>query len=105
MASKRPADPSADKLIRDEPRHYHTADGRFQVQAEAAGAWYLSDGESVNEFGLPRLVGPFGTLDDVRAAVAAARGQLTGDPPDAAAGRPASRLLTSEPPHEADKKG
>lgn len=73
VAEKRPAEPSPDKLIRDEARHYRTADGRFEVQAEAAGSWYLSDAQSPDELGLPRLMGPYGTLEDVRIAIQTVR--------------------------------
>jgi len=34
---KAPVEPSPDKLIRDEPRHYHSVDGRFDIQAEPTG--------------------------------------------------------------------
>jgi hypothetical protein len=105
VAKKKDADPSPDKLIRDEPRHYHTADRRFEVQAEPTGSWYLTDAESTNELGLPRLIGPFGTLDEVRTAVAEAREKPADAAPEAAAastgaestpaGRPKLRVVRS----------
>ncbi len=70
---KQPPDPSPDSLIRDEPRHYRTADDRFEVQAEATGSWYLTDNEQIDDFGLPILLGPYPTLDAVKDAITAAR--------------------------------
>ncbi|MFL5778561.1 MAG: hypothetical protein ACJ761_06425 [Chloroflexota bacterium] len=66
-----PADPS--KLVRETPGRYRTGDGRFTVEQESAGVWYVADAEQTNEFGLPLLRGPFGTLADARAALGEAR--------------------------------
>lgn len=86
MAKKKQApDPSPDKLVRDRPRHYHTGDGRFEVQAEATGTWYLTDNEQTNDFGLPVLLGPFATLDAIKQAITDAR---DGQPSSTAAAPP-----------------
>lgn len=61
----------ADGLIRDAAGRYHTADGRFVVEHEGT-RWYLRDTRQLDELGLPRVRGPYETLDAVRDAVASA---------------------------------
>jgi hypothetical protein len=60
------------KLKRERAGRYVTADGRFAVEGDAAGAWYLIDSERQNELGLPLVQGPFPTIDVARQAVAEA---------------------------------
>ena len=75
--ARRPKQPAstneAEKLIRETAGRYRTADGRFTVESEAAGGWYVSDSERTDELGGPRLLGPFTTLAAARDAIAAAR--------------------------------
>ena len=61
-----------DKLKRERAGTYRTADGRFTIEQSTTG-WLLLDSEQTNELGLPLARGPFGTLDEARAAVAQAR--------------------------------
>jgi ribosomal protein S18 acetylase RimI-like enzyme len=61
-----------EKLKRERAGTYRTADGRFTIEQSATG-WLLLDSEQTNELGLPLARGPFGTLDEARAAVADAR--------------------------------
>ena len=109
MAKKKsppPFDP--DKLVREAPGTYQTADGRFAVRSDPGGAWYVADTERTNEFGLELIIGPLRTLDEARSAVRTQREQGTGAEAD---GRieiePAAELppapepaLDAEPVHE-----
>ena len=65
-----PPDPAA--LKRETAGRYATGDGRFVVE-KGSGGWMLVDAEQTNELGLPLVRGPFGTLDEARASLAAAR--------------------------------
>jgi L-amino acid N-acyltransferase YncA len=69
--TKAAADPTA--LKRAEAGRYVTGDGRFTVQQESAGSWVVVDEEQTNELGLPLVRGPFATLAEAKAGVAAAR--------------------------------
>jgi len=60
-----------EKLIRDRAGSYHTEDGRFTVEND--GRWNVRDDREHDELGLPRVLGPFATLDAARAAIAEAR--------------------------------
>ena len=61
-----------EKLKREQAGTYRTADGRFTVEQSTTG-WLVLDAEQTNELGLPLARGPFGTLDEARAAIADAR--------------------------------
>jgi GNAT superfamily N-acetyltransferase len=61
-----------EKLKRERAGTYVTADGRFTVEQSTTG-WLVLDSEQTNELGLPLARGPFGTLDEARAAIADAR--------------------------------
>jgi hypothetical protein len=60
-----------EKLIRDRAGGYHTDDGRFIVEND--GRWNVRDDQEHDELGLPRVLGPFSTLDAARAAIGEAR--------------------------------
>jgi GNAT superfamily N-acetyltransferase len=61
-----------EKLKRERAGTYRTADGRFTVEQTSSG-WLLMDAEQTDELGLALARGPFGTLDEARAAIAEAR--------------------------------
>ncbi|TMB50749.1 MAG: hypothetical protein E6J50_04850 [Chloroflexi bacterium] len=60
-----------EQLIRDRAGSYHTEDGRFAVEND--GRWNVRDEQEHDELGLPRVLGPFATLDAAREAIAEAR--------------------------------
>jgi len=60
-----------EKLIRDQAGSYHSEDGRFSVEND--GRWNVRDEQEHDELGLPRVLGPFATLDAARAAIGEAR--------------------------------
>jgi hypothetical protein len=70
--AKTAPDPDPDRLVRQPDGGYRTEDGRFGV-SQANGTWFLSDGEVADEFGQPRVTGPFATLKTVRDAIADTR--------------------------------
>lgn len=73
--SKQPrADTSADpdRLIRQSDGGYRSADERFVVK-QANGSWFLADHETADDFGQPRVAGPFATLKVVKDAIPRAR--------------------------------
>src|SRR5437762_3109716 len=53
-----------EKLIRDQGGSYHSEDGRFSVEND--GRWNVRDEQGHDELGLPRVLGPFATLDAAR---------------------------------------
>ena len=61
-----------DKLTRLPDGGYRTADERFVVE-QANGSWFLADQETADDFGQPRVAGPFATLKQVREAIPRAR--------------------------------
>jgi hypothetical protein len=73
--SKKPkADTSADpdRLVRQPDGGYRSADERFVVE-QANGSWFLADNETADDFGQPRVAGPFATLKLVKDAIPRAR--------------------------------
>ncbi len=69
--SKKPkADASADpdRLIRQSDGGYRSADERFVVE-QANGSWFVADQETADDFGQPRVAGPFATLKMVKEAI------------------------------------
>ncbi len=59
-------------LKREAAGRYRSPDGRFTVEQGSSG-WMLTDGEQVDDLGLPLVRGPFATLEAVRAALETAR--------------------------------
>jgi aminoglycoside 3-N-acetyltransferase I len=59
-------------LKRESAGHYRTRDGRFTVE-QNSGRWLVLDTEQTDELGLPLVRGPFGSLDESRDAIRAAR--------------------------------
>lgn len=64
------ADPTADpdRLTRQPDGGYRSGDGRFVVE-QANGSWFLADHETADDFGQPRVAGPFATLAQVKDAI------------------------------------
>jgi hypothetical protein len=69
-APKAKADASTDpdRLIRRSAGEYRTADERFSVE-QANDQWFLADRQVADDFGQPRVAGPFATLKEVQAAI------------------------------------
>ena len=98
-SSKPPAPP---KPWRRESGSYVSADERFTIESGGAGRWFLTDGESLDELGLARTIGPFDTLDGAKAAAAERRDQAGDASPladrlAAAKDRPAAEKPTKKP--------
>lgn len=72
--SPRPDATSADpnRLIRLDDGGYRSADERFVIE-QANGSWFLADHETADDFGQPRVAGPFATLKVVKEAIPRAR--------------------------------
>ncbi len=51
---------------------WETKDGRFQIEPQS-GTWVIVDTTQTNEFGLPLVRGPFGSLTAAREAIESAR--------------------------------
>ena len=66
-------EPAPDSTKRQKAGTYASVDGRFTVEQSSSG-WMVLDAEQTDGLGLPLARGPFGTLDDAKAAMADARG-------------------------------
>jgi hypothetical protein len=64
----------ADSLKRLGGGRWQTHDGRFQIEPQS-GTWMMVDTTQTNEFGLPLVRGPFGSLRAAKEAVEAMRTQ------------------------------
>jgi hypothetical protein len=53
---------------REEAGSYRSNDGRFTLEGDGAGRWFVRDDEETDELGLPRTIGPFPTLVAAKAA-------------------------------------
>jgi ribosomal protein S18 acetylase RimI-like enzyme len=80
-------EPAPDSLKRQRAGTYRSVDGRFTVEQSSSG-WMVLDAEQTDGLGLPLTRGPFGTLDDAKAAMAEARGAPAPEAP-----RPKLRLV------------
>jgi ribosomal protein S18 acetylase RimI-like enzyme len=85
-----------DALKRERAGTYRSNDGRFTVEQSSSG-WMVLDAEQTDGLGLPLARGPFGTLDDAKAAMAEAR--TAGAP----ATRPPKLTLVRPLPRSADE--
>jgi hypothetical protein len=100
VPAKKPAkevDPNA--LKRERAGRYLTADGRFAVEGESSGSWYVVDTERQNDFGMPVMEGPFATLDAARDRVRDIRSGVhveTAEPLLAEATAPTDRQATEK---------
>lgn len=52
---------------RETPGRYRSSDGRFTIDQEGAGRWFVIDHEQHDDLGLARTLGPFDTLDEAKA--------------------------------------
>ena len=59
---------------------WETKDGRFQIEPQS-GTWVIVDTTQTNEFGLPLVRGPFGSLGAARDAIEAARSEGPAESP------------------------
>lgn len=75
-SQKAAANADPDRLVRQADGGYRTGDERFGV-AQANGSWFLTDEQTADDFGQPRVTGPFATLNAVREAIAEARAAPT----------------------------
>lgn len=53
---------------RESAGRHVSADARFSIESGGPGYWYVTDEGERDELGLARTVGPFGTLDEAKAA-------------------------------------
>jgi hypothetical protein len=67
-AAKPARDEDPDRLVRQTDGGYATPDARFVVE-QANGSWFLADQETADDFGQPRVAGPFSTLKLVKEAI------------------------------------
>jgi hypothetical protein len=65
-------DAKPDALRRLGGGRWETKDGRFQVEPQS-GTWVIVDTTQTNEFGLPLVRGPYGSLGAAREAIDSAR--------------------------------
>jgi len=79
--------PPPGALKRERAGTYRSNDGRFTVEQSSSG-WLAIDAEQTDGLGLPLARGPFGTLDEAKAAMAEARGAPAPEAP-----KPNLRLL------------
>ncbi len=99
-AKKKPkvaAPPDPDKLVRQADGGYRTGDERFGV-AQANGSWFLTDAQTADDFGQPRVTGPFATLNAVREAIPGARAAPTSIRKPIKATKPTARKQAAPPP-------
>ena len=67
-ATKPDASVDPDRLIRQPDGGYRSADERFVVE-QANGSWFVADHDTADDFGQPRVAGPFTTLKLVKDAI------------------------------------
>ena len=78
MAAKKTNDDSS--LKRLGAGRWQTRDERFTIEPQS-GTWVLVDTEQTDDLGLPLVRGPFRSLTEAKAAVAAARGTAAPESP------------------------
>src|SRR6186997_3033140 len=59
---------------------WETKDGRFQIEPQS-GTWVIVDTTQTDDFGLPLVRGPFGSLTAAREAIETARGESPPESP------------------------
>lgn len=78
MAAKKTDDDSSLKRLGG--GRWQTRDERFTIEPQS-GTWVLVDAEQTDDLGLPLVRGPFRSLTEAKAAVAAARGTAAPESP------------------------
>ena len=63
--AREPVEADPNRLVRQKDGGYRSEDERFAVN-ESNGTWFIADHEAADDFGLPRVAGPFPTLKAVR---------------------------------------
>jgi hypothetical protein len=91
-----------DKLTRETPGTYRTADKRFEVRQTGVG-WYLVDLERANELGQELLHGPFPTLKEARDEILEARKVVQLARPKARASRARAEKKPAPPKTSIDR--
>jgi hypothetical protein len=86
-----------DKLIRQADGGYATGDARFVVN-QANGSWFLADHETADDFGQPRVAGPFATLKLVRDAIPRVRSGPTPMRKPIKQAKPSGAVKAAKPP-------
>src|SRR3954451_14858073 len=71
-AAKRPDAEGDESLKRLGGGRWQTRDGRFSIEPQS-GTWSVVDAEETDDLGLPLVRGPFRSLTEAKAAIAAAR--------------------------------
>lgn len=89
------ADP--DRLVRQPDGSYRSGDERFGV-AQANGSWFVTDQQTADDFGQPRVTGPFATLNAVREAIPEARSAPTSIRKPIKSAAPAAKAKRAAPP-------
>jgi hypothetical protein len=74
MAKDKPENPDmVETLTRSTAGSWRTKDGRFRIEGQGTGSWYLVDTERRDQLGLELTNGPFSTLTAAKEALAEAR--------------------------------
>jgi hypothetical protein len=95
--SSRSAADDPNRLIRQTDGAYRTTDERFGV-AQANGSWFLTDQQTADDFGQPRVTGPFATLKAVRDAIPEARAAPTSIRKPIPQTKPSAKTKAAAPP-------
>ena len=77
MSPSKPAKPTTDSDTEESLKRlgggrWQTRDERFTIEPQS-GTWAVVDAEATDDLGLPLVRGPFRSLTDAKAAIAAAR--------------------------------
>ncbi|MEP7082285.1 MAG: hypothetical protein ABI841_04830, partial [Chloroflexota bacterium] len=96
-SKKAATDADPDRLIRQPDGGYRTGDERFGV-AQANGSWFLTDQQTADDFGQPRVTGPFATLNAVREAIPGARAAPTSIRKPIRQAKPTAKAKPPAPP-------
>ena len=75
---------------RESPGRYQSSDGRFTINQEGSGRWFVIDEQQFDDLGLARTLGPYDKLEDAKAA---ADEQRSAPAPES----PLAELLASGP--------
>lgn len=76
---------------------YASADGRFELEGDGTGRWFVRDAEQADELGLPRTLGPYATLAAAKDGAEAQRGRPVAESPLAARLAEAAARRAAEP--------